>query len=128
MILLQLELEQPEDSADSKQELHLSKVTTNAGTGTSAEGDERGLLAGGETLGVPAFGDELVGFGTPDFGVAVDGVAGDGDDVAGVEDVAGDVDGAAVGRDLAGKTHGGGAVDTHGFPDNPLEADSLAYF
>lgn len=122
VVLLQLELEQPEDSANSKQKLHLSKVTTNASTGASTEGDEGSLLAGGETLGVPAFGNELVGFGAPDFWVTVDGVAGNGDNVAGVEDVAGDVDGAAVRRDLAGETHGGGAMDTHGFPDDPLKA------
>lgn len=122
VVLLQLKLKQSEDSADSEQKFHLSQVTTNAGTRASAEGDEGGLLALGETLGVPALRNELVGIRTPDFRETVDSVAGNGNDVAGVEDVTGDVDGAAVGGDLAGETHGGGTVDTHGFPDNPLEA------
>ena len=122
VVLLQLKLEQSEDRADSKQKFHLSQVTTNAGTRASAEGDEGGLLALGETLGVPALRNELVGIRTPDLRETVDSVAGNGNDVTGVEDVTGDVDGATMRGDLAGETHGGGTVDTHGFPDDPLEA------
>lgn len=122
VILLQLKLKQSEDRADSKQKFHLSQVTTNAGTRASAEGDEGGLLALGETLGVPALRNELVGIRTPDLRETVDSVAGNGNDVTGVEDVTGDVDGATMRGDLAGETHGGGTVDTHGFPDDPLEA------
>lgn len=122
VVLLQLKLKQSEDSADSEQKFHLSQVTTNTGTRASAEGDEGGLLALSETLGVPALRNELVGIRTPDLRETVDSVAGNGDDVTGVEDMTGDVDGAAVGGDLAGETHGGGTVDTHGFPDDPLEA------
>jgi hypothetical protein len=36
--------------------------------------------------------------------------------------VAGDGDWGVAGGDLTGKTHGGGAVDAHSFPDDPLQA------
>ena len=121
-ILLHFKLEEAEDGGGHDEEFHLGDVAADAGAGARAEGDEGGLLAGGQTGGVPALGDELLGVGAPDLGGAVDGVAGDGDDVAGVEDVAGDGDGGAAGGDLAGEAHGGGAVDAHGFPDDPLEA------
>ena len=121
-ILLHFKLEEAEDGGGHDEEFHLGDVAADAGAGARAEGDEGGLLAGGQTGGIPALGNELLGVGAPDLGGAVDGVAGDGDDVAGVEDVAGDGDGRAAGGDLAGEAHGGGAVDAHGFPDDPLEA------
>lgn len=124
-ILLHLELEESEDSGGHDEQLHLGNVAADTGTGTVAEGDEGGLLAGGQALGAPALGNELLGVGTPDFLGAVDGVAGNGKDIAGLEGVAADHDGGCAGRNLAGKTHGGGAVDTHGFPDDPLEAAKI---
>jgi hypothetical protein len=39
--------------------------------------------------------------------------------------VAGDGDRGVAGGNLAGKAHGGGAVDAHGFPDDPLEAGNI---
>lgn len=124
-ILVHLELEETEHSSADNEQFHLGDVATDTGAGTVAEGDEGGLLAGGETLGAPALGDELLSVGTPDLLGAVDRVAGDREDVAGFEGVAADHDGGGTGRDLAGKTHGGGAVDAHCFPDYPLEAMKL---
>lgn len=124
-ILLHLELEETEDGSGHDEEFHLGDIAADAGAGTGAEGDESGLLAGGKAGGIPALGNEFLGVRAPDVAGAVDGVAGDGDNVAGVEDVAGDGDGGVAGGDFTGETHGGGAVDTHGFPDNPLEAGEL---
>lgn len=121
-ILLHLKLEQTEDSSGHDEEFHLGDVAADTGTGTVAEGDEGGLLASAETLWVPALGNEFFGIGTPDLLGAVDGVAGHGENITGLEDVSADLDGGGTGRDLAGKTHGRGAVDTHGFPNDPLEA------
>lgn len=120
--LLHLELEQTEDSGADDEEFHLGDIAADARARTSAEGDESGLLARGETSGIPTIGDELVGVRAPDFLRVVDCVGRDGDDVAGLEFVAGNVDGLRCGRYLAGKTHGRCAVNTHGFPDDPLQA------
>lgn len=124
-ILLHLELEEPEDRTGHDEQFHLGDVAADAGAGTGGEGDEGRLLARGKPGGIPAFGDEFLGVRAPDFLGAVDGVAGDGDDVAGVEGVAGDGDWGVAGGDLTGKAHGGGAVDAHGFPDDPLEAGNI---
>jgi hypothetical protein len=124
-ILLHLKLKEPEDRTSHNEQFHLGDVAADAGAGAGGEGDERGLLARGKARGVPALGDEFFGVGAPDFLGAVDCVAGDGDDVAGVEGVAGDGDRGVAGGNLAGKAHGGGAVDAHGFPDDPLEAGNI---
>lgn len=124
-LLLHLELEEAEHRTADNQEFHLRDVATDTGSGARAEGNESGLLTGGKAGGVPALRDELLGIGTPDLLGAVDGVAGHGDNVAGVEGVAGDGDGGVTGGDFTGETHGGGAVDTHGFPDDPLEVGDI---
>lgn len=124
-LLLHLKLKETEDRTADNQEFHLRDVATDTGSGAGAEGNESGLLTRGEAGGVPALRDELLGIGAPDLGGAVDGVAGHGDNVAGVEGVAGDGDGGVTGGDFTGETHSGGAVDAHGFPDNPLEVGDV---
>lgn len=120
-ILLDLELEEAEDSSAHDEKFHLSNIATNTGTGAVAEGNEGSLLTGSEALRAPAFGNELLSVRTPDGLGAVDGVARNGEDVARAEGVAGDDDGVGAGGDLTGKAHGGGRVDTHGLPDHPLQ-------
>lgn len=120
-ILLDLEVEEAENSSAHDEQFHLGNVTTDAGAGAVGEGDESGLLTGSQTIRGPALRHELLGVGTPDFLGAVDGVAGDGEDVTGAEGVAGDDDGGGAFGDLTGKTHGGGAMDAHSFLDNPLQ-------
>src|SRR3954468_4532790 len=66
-VLLHLEFEEAEDSGDYDEEFHLSDIATDTGAGSVAEGDEGGLLAGGEALGAPALGDELLGVRSPDL-------------------------------------------------------------
>lgn len=66
-VLVHLELEETEHSSADNEQFHLGDVATDTGAGTVAEGDEGGLLAGGETFGAPALGDELFGVGTPDL-------------------------------------------------------------
>ena len=120
-ILLDLELEEAEDSSAHDEKFHLSHIAADTSPRTVAERDECSLLAGSETLGAPALGDELLCVRTPDLLGAVDGVARDGEDVARAEGVARDDDGAGAGGDLTGQTHGGGGVDAHGLPDDPLQ-------
>lgn len=125
-LLLDFEVVETEDSCADDEQLHLGDVAADAGTRAGAEGDEGGLLARGEAGGIPAFGNELLCIWAPDLRVTMDRVAWDGDNVAGLEDVAGDLHRRNGGRNFTGETHGGGAVDAHGFPDDPLEASFVS--
>ena len=104
-ILVHLELEKSEHSSADNEQFHLGDVATDTSARSVAEGDEGSLLAGGETLGAPALRDEFLGVGAPDILRAVDRVAGDGENVAGLEGAAADYHGSGTGRDLAGKAH-----------------------
>jgi hypothetical protein len=119
--LLDLKLEKTEDSSAHDEKFHLSDVASNTGTGAVAERNESGLLAWGETVRAPALGDELIGVRAPDILGMVDSVRRDGEYITRAEGVTTNLDGRGTSGNLTGKTHGGGAVDTHSFPDHPLE-------
>lgn len=124
-ILLNLEVEEAEDSSAHDEKFHLGNVAADAGTGAVREGNESGLLASSQIFGRPTLGIEFLGIGTPNFLGAMDGIAGDGENIAGAESVTGDVDRSGALGDLTGQTHGGGAVNTHGFPDDPLQVFNI---
>jgi len=104
-ILVHLELEKSEHSSADDEQFHFSDVATDTGARSVAEGDEGGLLAGGETRGTPTLWDEFLGGCTPDLLRAVDRVAGYGENVAGFEGASADHDGGGAGGDLARKAH-----------------------